>query len=74
MISPNLNIAPDSNTESISIGYDISAKYYVLSKTESIIRKDSLHIEATKKLIITIEQAEKLKDDLNLLFGVHKKY
>jgi hypothetical protein len=74
MISPDLNIAPDSNSEVIQIGFDAGAKYYVLSKTETIIRKGELHIEATKKLVITIAQAEKLRDDLNNFFGIHERY
>jgi hypothetical protein len=74
MISPNLTIAPDSNSEWVSIGYDVVGKYYVLSKTETIVRKDSLHIEATKSLVVTIEQARKLKDDLNNFFDIHEKY
>ncbi len=80
MLSPNLNIAPDSDSQEcrcrgcVGIAFDVAAKYYTLSKTETIIRKGEMHLEATKSLVLTIAQAEKLRDDINLFFGIHEKY
>jgi hypothetical protein len=74
MISPDINIAPDSDTSSVRIAFDASAKYYVLEKTEDVIRKGELHMQATKKLVVTIAQAEKLRDDLIKFFGIHENY
>ena len=80
MLSPNLNVASDSDSEkcgctgSVEIGFDVAAKYYTLSKAEKIIRKGEMHLEATKKLVLTIAQAEKLRDDLKTFFGTHEKY
>lgn len=74
MISPNINIAEDEETEVVEIGFDIGAKYYTLSKRYTIIRKGEVHIEATKLMILTIPQAEKLRDNLNSFFGFHEKY
>lgn len=80
MISPNLNIAPDSDSQecrcqgNVEIGYDVAAKYYTLSKREVIILKGDMHLEATKKLVFTIKQVEKLRDDINLFFGAHEKF
>ena len=80
MLSPDLNIAPDSDSQEcrcksdVEIGFDIATKYYTLSKTEKIIHKGEVHIEATKKLVLTIAQAEKLRDDLKIFFGAHEKW
>lgn len=79
MMSPNLNIASDSNSEDckcisgIEIGFDAAAKYYTLTKSHIIIQ-DGVHIQAEKKLVLTIAQAEKLRDDLASFFGIHEKY
>lgn len=79
MISPNLNISPNSDSQkckcagSIEIGFDVAAKYYCLTKSHIVIQ-DGVHIHADKKLVITVAQAEKLRNDLNNFFGVHEKY
>lgn len=65
MISPNLNIAPDSEKEFVELGFDVGGKYYTVSKTETIIKKGEMHLEATKRMVLTIPQTEKLRDDLN---------
>lgn len=73
MLSLNLNIAEDKQNSSVELGYDVAAKYYTITKTDTIIVKGELHIEANKRLVMTVEQAEKLRDDLNGLFGIHNK-
>lgn len=74
MMYPNLSLAPDSENNFIEIGFDVGGKYYVLSKTESIVRQGEIYLEATKKLVLTMAQAEKLRDDLNKFFGIHERY
>lgn len=76
MISPDLNIAPDSDSQSVEIGFDAMGKYYNLRKTETIIRKGEMHLEATKKLVLTTTQAKNLRDDLTefLKHELHEKY
>lgn len=73
MISPNMNVAEDRQTSSVELGYDVAAKYYTITKTDTILVRGDLHIEANKRLVMTVEQAEKLRDDLNKFFGIHNK-
>ena len=74
MLSPDLHIAPDSNKEIVEIAFDAASKYYTLTKSDEIIRRDGIHIQAHKKITLTIEQAQKLRDDLIGFFGIHNSY
>lgn len=72
MIMPNMNFAENGKTERVTIGYDIAAKYYVIGKCETIIQ-DGVHLDATKTLVLTIEQMENLKEQINKFFGAHNR-
>ena len=71
-ISPNLKLAPDGKYESIEIGYDIAGKYYTITKNEVEI-KDGVFVQADKKIMLTVENAKQLRDDLISFFGYHEK-
>lgn len=71
-ISPNLKLAPYGKYESIEIGYDVAGKYYTLTKNEVEI-KDGIFIQADKKIMLTVENAQQIRDDLNNFFGYHEK-
>lgn len=58
---PNMNLAEDKTTDRIEVFYNIAAKYYGIRKCEEVI-KDGVHIEATKSLVMTREQLEKLME------------
>ena len=77
MILPDLNIAKDSDSSSVVVGFDASAKYYVISKDEKCIRNGDLYSCSYKALIFTVEQAREVHRDLGSLlydYETHKKY
>jgi hypothetical protein len=59
MVIPNMDLASNHKTENVTLFYDVSTKKYGIRKSEEIVQ-DGVHIEATKSVVMTREQLEKL--------------
>ncbi len=59
---PNLDKAENKHTSSVTIFYDMATKKYGIRQSEEIIR-DGVHIEATKNIVMTREELEKIVSD-----------
>lgn len=62
MVMPNMDLAPNSKTDSVTIFYDIGTKGYGIRKSEEVIHA-GVHIEATKSIVMTRKQLEKIIED-----------
>lgn len=62
MVMPNMDLAPNRKTDSVTIFYDYGSKKYGIRKSQEIVQ-DGVHIEAAKSIVMTREQLEKIIED-----------
>ena len=60
---PNLDIANNKTIRNVTLFYDYGTKKYGVRETHEIIR-DGVHIEASKSLLMSQVELEKLIEDV----------